>query len=439
VSRSILFHVQYLLGIGHLQRSLRIANALARDGFAVTLASGGAPVAELMADPSIRVVQLPAIRARDARFVLEDSAGRPVDDALREARRAALLAAFAAARPDAVIIEGFPFARRAFRFELDPLIAAVHATEPRPRLICSVRDIVMTRDDPARHREIVERVRREFDAVLVHGDPALIPFEASFPAAPDIADRLIYTGYVWDSHLTLPVAGATGPLPLPPEGRRGQEAEAPFSLSARRGQLGGGEGRGEVGEMAPHGGVVVSAGGGAAGRALLDAALEVCRQGCLAGLPWLLLAGTNLPEAEFAALRRAAPPFVTIERFRRDFAGLLRRCRVSVSQAGYNTVLDILAARARAVLVPFAAERETEQLMRAERLMALGAAELVRESELTPRHLAAAIERAAAREPPSLAIDTAGAIRSARLIAALVAGRAAAELAGKMGKDMIGR
>jgi predicted glycosyltransferase len=397
VSRSILFHVQYLLGIGHLQRSLRIANALARDGFAVTLASGGVPVAELMADPSIRIVQLPPIRARDARFELEDGAGRPVDDALRGARRAALLAAFAAARPDAVIIEGFPFARRAFRFELDPLIAAVRAAEPRPRLICSVRDIVTTRDDPARHHEIVERVLREFDAVLVHGDPALIPFEASFPAARDIADRLIYTGYV-----------------------------SPPAEPATETQAAGG-------------GVVVSAGGGAAGRALLDAALEARRQGCLAGLPWLLLAGTNLPEAEFAALRRAAPPFVTIERFRRDFAGLLRGCRVSVSQAGYNTVLDILAARARAVLVPFAAARETEQLMRAERLMALGAAELVRESELTPRHLAAAIERAAAREPPSLAIDTAGAIRSARLIAALVAGRAAAELAGKMGKDMIGR
>jgi predicted glycosyltransferase len=397
VSRSILFHVQYLLGIGHLQRSLRIANALAGDGFAVTLASGGAPVAELAADPSIRVVQLPPIRARDARFELEDSAGRPVDDALREARRAALLAAFAEARPDAVIIEGFPFARRAFRFELDPLIAAVRAAEPRPRLICSVRDIVTTRNDPARHREVVERVRCEFDAVLVHGDPALIPFEASFPAARDIADRLIYTGYV-----------------------------SPPAEPATETQAAGG-------------GVVVSAGGGAAGRALLAAALEARRQGCLAGLPWLLLAGTNLPEAEFAALRRAAPSFVTIERFRRDFAGLLRGCRVSVSQAGYNTVLDILAARARAVLVPFAAERETEQPMRAERLMALGAAELVRESELTPANLAAAIERAAAREPPGLAIDTAGAIRSARLIAALVAGRAAAELAGKMGKDMIGR
>ncbi len=393
----------------------------------------------MTADPSIEIVQLPPVRARDARFELIDGAGRPLDDVLRDARREALLAAFAAARPDAVVIEGFPFARRAFRFELDPLIAAAHATTPRPRVICSVRDIVVMRDDPARHREAVDRVQQKFDAVLLHGDPALIAFDASFPMASQIADRLIYTGYVWEPHLTLPVAGATGPLPLPPKGRRGQEPAPPFSLSAP----GGGEGRGEVGERGPHGGVIVSAGGGAAGRALLDAALEARREGCLAGVPWRLLAGTNLPEAEFAALCRSAPAGVTIERFHPDLAGLLRHCRVSVSQAGYNTVLDILGARARAVLVPFAAERETEQLMRAERLAALGAAELVRESDLSPASLAAAIGRAAAREPAPIAIDIDGAANSARLIAALIDGHTprilAGDLAAKTGTAMIGR
>src|SRR5207247_562689 len=187
----------------------------------------------------VRLVQLTPIRALDARFELVDSAGRPIDDALREERRADLLEAFATARPDAVIIEGFPFARRAFRFELEPLIAAVRAATPRPRLICSVRDIVVVRDDPQRHRDIVERVRRDFDAVLVHGDPGLIRLDASFPAAPEIADRVIYTGYVCPPAASLDAA-ATG----------GDE-------------------------------VVVSAGGGAAGHALLEAALAARRSGCL--------------------------------------------------------------------------------------------------------------------------------------------------------------
>jgi predicted glycosyltransferase len=412
VSRSVLFHVQYLLGIGHLQRSLRIASALARDGLAVTLVNGGPPAAELTADPKLRLVQLEPVRARDASFALIDDAGRAIDDALRARRREALLAAFAAARPDAVVIEGFPFARRAFAFELDPLIAAAQAAAPRPRVICSVRDIIAWRDDPARHRAIAERVCRDFDAVLVHGDPKLVPFEASFPAAPDIAERLIYTGYVYDAHLSL------APTPT-----------LPHELG--RGNLrGAGEDRGEV---------VVSAGGGAAGAALLNAALAARRQGCLADAPWRLLTGANLPEAEYAALRRAAPAGVTVERFRPDLPGLLRQCRVSVSQAGYNTVLDIVTARARAVLAPFAAERETEQLMRAERLAALGAAELVRESELSPTSLAAAIERTAAREPAVVMVNTDGAANSARIIAALIEGCPVGHLAAKTGKAMIGQ
>jgi predicted glycosyltransferase len=228
-----------------------------------------------------------------------------------------------------------------------------------------VRDIPTVRDHPGRIAEIVARVNSDFDAVLVHGDAGFIPFDVAFPAAPQIADRLHYTGYV------------TAPPPLP-------EADMP------------------AGE------VLVSVGGGAAGRALLAAAFEARRRGCLADRAWRILAGASLSDHEFARLQL-------------DFAALLRCCHVSVSQAGYNTVLDILAARARAVLVPFAAERETEQLLRAEQVAARGAAIVVRESDLSPVTLAVAIESAAAREPPTIAIDTDGARRAAAIIADLIA------------------
>lgn len=371
--RSVLLWVQHLLGIGHLQRTLRIAEALVERGIVVTVVSGGMPQ-PLARHPTVELVQLPPLRAHDASFALFDEAGAPLYNRLREWRRDALLSAFASARPDAMVLEGFPFARRAFRFELDPLIAAARAASWRPPVICSVRDIVVVRDDPQRHREIVDRVRRDIGRVLVHGDPALIPFEASFPAAPEIADRLVYTGYV---------------------AQRGMEAGA------------GAASRGDAGE------VLVSAGGGAAGLVLLNAALAARRTGCLADLRWRIITGTNLPEGNVTALRENAPAGVTIERFRDDFATLLRACRVSVSQAGYNTILDLLTARARAVLVPFSAGHETEQALRAEHLALLGAAEIVHESELSPAALAAAIERVASRPPPSLVVDTAGAARSA--------------------------
>lgn len=381
---SMLIHVQHLLGIGHLQRARRIGEALARHGAAVTLVSGGSPVPGWTPPDGVRFVQLPPIRSLDARFALVDSDGQPVDDDLRAARRGSVLHAFAAARPDVVVVEGFPFARRAFRFELDPLIAA--ARQAGTSLVCSVRDIVNMRDDPARHAETVARVRADFAAVLVHGDPSLIPFEASFPAAAEIADRLHYTGYVVESPLPDP------PLPGLDPGIAGKEE------------------------------ILVSAGGGPAGMTLLRIALAARGLGCLADRPWRVLAGGGVPEAEFAALAGMAPAGVAVERFRVDFPALLRRCHISVSQAGYNTVLDVLTARKRAVLVPFAAEREREQLVRAERLAALGAVQMLRESELSPPRLGEAIERASCGAPPALEIDVNGAECSARLIAGLIRG-----------------
>jgi predicted glycosyltransferase len=382
MTASVLFHVQYLLGIGHLQRSLRIAEALARLGIVVTFVSGGAPVPTLaLARPGIRVVQLPAISALDARFELINAAtGQPLDDTLRQVRRTALLDAFAAARPDAIVIEGFPFARRAFRFELDPLISAATAAPRHVPVICSVRDIVSVRDNPTRHAEIAARVRADFDAVLVHGDPRLIPFEASFHSVANIAHRLTYTGYVTE----------------------------PQNFGAT------------LAEQESTGEVLVSGGGGPAGYALMQTAIEARRRGYLADAPWRLLTGATLSSDRFDALAYGAPAGVTVDRFRADFTVLLRRCLVSVSQAGYNTALDLLAARARAVLVPFAAERETEQSLRAKRLAALGVAELVRESELTPERLGRAVEIAAARPPAAISVNMAGAETSARLIAEMI-------------------
>ena len=380
---AVLFYVQHLLGIGHLRRALRLVSGLMSEGLAVTLVSGGEPVRELAAAPDCRLVQLPSIRASDPGFrELVDSDGEPVGDVLRTARRRALLDAFATARPDAVVIEAFPFGRRAFRFELDPLIAAARARPGRPVLASSIRDILVPPADPARRREIVERVRADFDLVLVHGDPAFIRLEDSFPPACEIADRLVYTGYVADN----------------------DDAADPAA----------GDGAGEV---------LVSAGGGAVGGNLLATAVAARRAGCLAGLRWRLLAGPNLPEADYRGLAARLPDGVVLERYRADFPQMLRQCRVSVSQAGYNTVLDVLAARARAVVVPFAAERESEQTLRAERLAARGVLEIVAEAELSPERLTRAIERALARPPATLAVDTDGARRTARLIAEAI-GRA---------------
>jgi predicted glycosyltransferase len=375
-----LFYVQHLLGIGHVRRAFRLAEAVAREGIGVTVVSGGEPPAGTICPESVRIVQLAPIKSQDATFRnLVGPNGRAIDDKLREARRDALLAALDSTRPDVVVIEAFPFGRRAFRFEIEPLIEAARSRCPRPRVLCSVRDIVVVPDETSRLRETIDRVRAHFDFVLVHGDPTFIPLEASFSAASQIADRLIYTGYIGDPDQADGGAETTG-------------AEE----------------------------VLVSVGGGAVGGALLSTALDARRRGCLADLSWRLLAGPNLPEQTFERLAEALPHNVVLERYRREFPQMLRRCRLSVSQAGYNTILDILASGAQAVVVPFASERETEQRMRAERLAAGGALELLPETQLTAEALTHAIERAIKRDRRMISVDIGGARRSAHLIANMI-------------------
>jgi predicted glycosyltransferase len=381
----VLVHVQHLLGIGHTRRAAAITRALVEAGFAVTVAQGGFPVAGTDWGGAT-VVALPPARAADTGFrVLLDAEDRPIDAGWKQRRAATLLALYAELQPDILLVETFPFGRRAFSFELLPLLEAARRATPRPLIASSVRDILVEKNDPAKVESMADTARALFDLVLVHGDPMVIPFEASFPPAPRIADLIRYTGYV----------GAPSTREPPP-----------------------GDGVDEI---------VVSVGGGAVGAELLRTALAARALSGQNQARWRLLAGPDLPAGTVAALTAAAADGVVVERARPDFPGLLARCRLSVSQAGYNTVMDVVRAGCRAVFVPFAAAGETEQTRRAELLAAAGHCLVVPEHGLTAERLARAVDDAIAAPAPTraaLALD--GARTTATLLGEAAAGKRSA-------------
>jgi predicted glycosyltransferase len=377
MSRRVFFYVQHLLGVGHLKRAEILADAMAAAGLDVTVALGGEPMAEVPFR-SVRVAELPSAQISGEDFsTLLDASGLPVDQDWKAARAAALLDLYRRSAPDVVLMELFPFGRRQFRFELLPLLEAIHAEPRRPRVVCSVRDILVAKNKPERDAEIVAVLRRYFDGVLVHGDPALIPFEATFPAAREIPDLIRYTGYV-----AAPDRGAT------PSGGEGE--------------------------------VLVSAGGGAVGAPLLLAALDARRLTPLAQNTWRFLTGPNLDGETYARLAGTADPRIIVERFRPDFSARLKVAALSISQAGYNTTMDILRAGVPAVVVPYETPAETEQRLRAELLAKKDLLTVVPAAGLSPPRLAAAVAAAASRpRAPSPPIDLDGAAATARLVAEL--------------------
>ncbi len=376
MSASVMFYVQHLLGIGHLMRAAALARAMSDGGITVTLVSGGEAVPLLNAR-GLKVIQLPPCRATDKSFkILLDGDGSAIDDAWRDKRREALLDAFTDVNPDILMVELFPFGRRQFRFELLPLLEAAHRATPRTITITSVRDILVEKHKPERNIEMVETVEAHFDRVFVHGDPNLIPFDATFPHAGRIREKIAYTGYVVDRD----------------------------RLRRRDGLDGQNE-------------VLVSAGGGGVGEPLLRAAIAARPLTAFANTTWRLLVGANLPDAVFGDLSATAPAGVVVERARPDFVTLLSNCRVSISQGGYNTVMETLATRARAVIVPYAGGEESEQTLRADLLRQRGLIEVVPEDGLTPEALAADVDRAAGRtNDDTFAVNLSGTATTTELV-----------------------
>ncbi len=372
MSDNVLFYVQHLLGIGHVVRSARIARALQRAGLNVTIAYGGAPVNGIDWDGA-SVVQLPAVSAGPDGFgTLVDETGAPATDDLKQQRTDRLLDLLNRTEPDILLLEAYPFARRIMRFELLPLLQAAKSLQSRPLIASSIRDILQEGRKPERLNETKELVEQYFDAVLVHGDEEFAPLTLSFPPADLIADKLHYTGWV-------------GPEPAL------EPAQEQYD-------------------------VIVSAGGGAVGLALFEAALGVRAETNFGSGKWLVLSGPNLSDQACQSLKRKLPSFVTLERFRADLPVLLKAARLSISQAGYNTVADILSAGCRSVLVPFAEGGETEQTRRAEQLQAQGRAVMVQGDSLSVSSLSSAVSQALNLPEPTPAGPMEGAEATASIL-----------------------
>jgi predicted glycosyltransferase len=351
----VFFYVQHLLGIGHLRRAAILSRALAGAGFDVLLVSGGAPVPDLdLAGAGVRFHQLPPLRAADESLrELARVDGGPFDDAFRALRATTLIELLQGESPDVIVTEQFPFGRTRLRFELLPLLERAKTLPRRPLVLSSIRDVLRDTVSAERVAETLEIFDGCFDGVLVHADEKLVDVGASFAGWSHIGRRAHYTGYVVD---------------------------APRDAAGR-----GAQGRDEV---------IVSVGGGAVGEPLLRAALAARPLSVVGDRTWRLLLGANLGERSRETVRRAAGEGVVVEPARHDFTTLLANATLSISQAGYNTVVETLAYAERAVLVPFASPRETEQMRRAENLARRGLVQMVAPDALSGPQLAAAIGRA---------------------------------------------
>jgi predicted glycosyltransferase len=378
----IAVYCQHVLGIGHLFRILEIARALAPHE--VLLLSGGRDL-DLPLPAHVRIHRLPAL-VSDARFGAWHTAdGRPVATVLEERRRQ-LQEIFRRERPDVFLVELYPFGRKAFRGELDPLLAHLAEQAPACRVVCSLRDILVEKDAQDRHEaRAAATLNRWFHLLLVHADPAVVRLEATFGRLAELRVPIRYTGFV---------------APPRPEGNR---ADWRRCLGVAPGERL----------------VVAGAGGGKVGAELLQAAADA-----LAHLPpgpplrLQIFTGPFAAPGLAAALMARDPARIRAQAFSTEWRGWLTAADLSLSMAGYNTCMDLLVTGVPALVWPLDLNRE--QPLRAELLEARGRLRRLAAADLAPARLAGIMEAAMQRPPrPTAPVDLDGASTSAALIGQL--------------------
>jgi len=378
----LLFYCQHSVGLGHLVRSMNLAGGLAED-FDVTLLNGGPWPKNVAQPPSIDIVHLPAL-GLDADYALVSRDDRYTVEQAVEARKSLIMDCFRETAPDVVLIELFPFGRKKFRGELMPLLEAARAAEPAPFVACSLRDILVggKREQQA-HDDRASRVTNEyFDAVLVHADERFVSLEETFHPTVPLRTPVHYTGFV-----------------------RGAQVARPERPREQR--------------------VLVSAGGGLVGAPLFRAAVEAHPRVMDLGLRTTIVTGPFLPEPDVEELFRRADETTGLEvvRYLPDLAGEMAASAVSVSQAGYNTTMDILSSSTPSVVVPYGEGREDEQAERSRRLERLGALRVLDSDRLSGDTFFDAVRDALGWSPLSIPLALDGRTRTSELLRTLSGAR----------------
>ncbi len=363
---TLLAYCKVAFGIGHWMRMATLVRAL-QQSFRVVLVLDGTRPGDLEIPAGIDVVDLvlsPKAHPRER--------GRQLVEAVhREA-------------PDVLLLEYFPFGRHASLFELQTMLhEATVRLAKRPLIVSSLRDIAQQ----ARAGQVEFDARacdlcnRYFDAVLVHADPRIAHFEASFAPADKLTIPVIHTGYV--------------------------VADDDSKRMTKHERV-----------------VLVSVGGGLGGEGLLRAALAAARTTDLTSDYQIrVIAGTFQTDTVWRELEPLAAALnnVSLRRWVPDLRRELASASVSVSRCGYNTALDLLRTRTPALVVPFATGEEDEQMARARKLESLGAVRVLPEPQATPARLAQEIRRTERFEPHRVSFAMNGAQRSTEILHSLLA------------------
>jgi predicted glycosyltransferase len=374
-TKRVLVYSHDTFGLGNIRRMLAIAHHLvaSHKNINVLLLSGSPMLHAFRLAPGIDYIKLPClVRTTNGKYAVKF-----LDINFKQTirlRANLIVSALLDFEPDLILVDKKPLG---VSNELLPAFNIIARRSDPPRMALVLRDIL---DDPVttagvwRKNGYHSAVSSFYDRVLVVGSRNVFDVGKEYRFPPSTVAKLRYCGYVGRE-----------------AGRRSREGV--------RAEMGADE--------LPL--VLVTVGGGEDGYGLLSTYLAGLRDTSASkAFRSLIVIGPEMSAEDRLRIAASASlcSNVTTRDFTDDIMSYMAAADVVVSMGGYNTVCEILTLRKRAVIVP-RINPVSEQLIRAQRLAALGVLRYLHPDELTPQLLMHAVqeELLAGNRKPADAID----------------------------------
>ena len=347
LSPKIVLYSHDTFGMGNIRRTLLLSNEFISEypGASILIITGSPMIHAFRIPKGIDYIKLPCLD----RFAAEHYGPRYLADCpeeVKQTREAILRESVLRFNPDLMVVD-----KRASGIdsELLPTLHALRENGRHTKLALGVRDIL---DEPERTRKVLagngsfEVIDEFYDEVWIYGSKGIFDTTKEYGFPESVVRKTFYCGYL----------------------------KRPTVLAKRP-------------DGPPR--VLVTTGGGGDGSELIEA--------YLAGLSTLprnvalrstVIFGPQMPQERRLGLLRRFDYMADVNflEFEADITNLYAQSDLVVSQAGYNTVCELLSFSRKAILVP-RSEPVREQLIRARLLAERGFFECLEPQDLTSETL----------------------------------------------------
>ncbi len=367
----ILIYSHDTYGLGNIRRMATIAEALVEQDPAsnVLIITGSPMLHAFRLSDRVDYVKLPCLNRTDVgRYDVKHL--RLDIDSVKRMRAGLIATAAIDFEPDLVLVDKKPLG---VMRELEPMLDILSRRLAPPHISLVLRDILdapeVTRD-VWRRNGYHEQVARFYDDILVVGARKIFDVAREYEFPSETARMIRYAGFL----------------------RRKNGKASAADIRARLG-------------LKDEKIVLVQAGGGADGAALISTYVESLRK-WPAGAPYFswIISGPELASDERRKIARmmADTPFAFHQDFADDMNACVNAADYVVSMGGYNSVCEILSLGRPAVIVP-RVRPVLEQWLRASRFADCGMIECLHPDTMTPERLGAAVEAMIANGDAQLA------------------------------------